>query len=166
MTRGEDRLPARLVYLDEVLRRVDRYARCVTPALLLVVYALAVARVAVLITEDRITQAPRDALLRRINARVVARCLRGAHREWDDAMDGLRMPASSEAEFRTLCKRNTAEHPPYLAYLLTCQWCIGFWLSAVAAPLWYWQGDNPWLLIPAVALAFSYATGKLSQFGG
>lgn len=129
---------------------------------LLIVYALAVARVAVLITEDRITEAPRDALLRRLRARHEARCLARAKREV--SAEGVRWTLGMDEDFRALCKRGSSN--AYLVYLLTCQWCIGFWISAVAAPVWYFLGDNPWVLIPAVALAFSYVTGKLSQFGG
>lgn len=137
-----------------------------TPAaLLLLVYALAAARVTVLVTEDRITEAPRQALLRRMGERAVARCLAEARAEYRKALE-REMSADEAADFRVMCKRQTAERTPYLAYLLTCQWCAGFWVAAPAAAAWYWMGDNPWTLLPAAALAISYVTGKLAQLGG
>lgn len=125
---------------------------------LFVVYALAVARVAVLITEDRITEAPRKALVRRIRSRAVDKGLR-----WARAETQMAWTPSVEADFRAIYQRDV---DPYAEYLLTCQWCIGMWLAFAAAPVWYFAGDNPWFLIPACALAFSYVAGKLSQFGG
>lgn len=109
--------------------RVDLIATLlgVNSALLFLIYAAAVARLAVLITEDKIAERPRNALIRR----------------WSRAGD-----------------------ESYRVYLLLCQWCISVWIAAVAAPVWYFLGDNPWFLIPAAGLAFSYLAGKLSQFGG
>jgi len=52
------------------------------------------------------------------------------------------------------------------AYLITCDWCTSVWAGAVAAPLAYWYGHSPWYLIPATALAYSYTTGFLAQYGG
>lgn len=51
------------------------------------------------------------------------------------------------------------------AYLITCDWCTSLWIAAAAAPLAYWHSTNPWYLIPAIALAFSYIVGFLAQFG-
>lgn len=129
-----------------------------THAFLFAVYALAVARVAVLITEDRITEAPRTALVQRIRARAVDRELRAAQAETQMAWT-----PSLEADLRAIYARDV---DPYAEYLLKCQWCISMWLAFIAAPLWYFVGDSPWFLIPACALAFSYVAGKLSQFGG
>jgi len=154
-----------LLYLDEVLPADDRYAERVTPALLLVVYALAAARVTVLVTEDRITEAPREALLAHIRTRATFRCLARARKQWDREV-GQPWTTQERSDFLVICKRSTAEREPYLAYLLTCQWCAGFWISVPAAAAWYFAGDHPLLLVPAVALAISYVTGKLSQFGG
>lgn len=53
----------------------------------------------------------------------------------------------------------------YLATLITCPWCAGMWVSLAAAPLvWFW-GDSPYLLVPALALALSQATGMTSNLG-
>lgn len=132
-------------------------------ALLLVVYALAAARVTVLITEDRITQTPRNALVRRIKARATARRLREWTAEYTAA--DLPVPPGTERELRSLAARKTAEQPPYLAYLLGCPWCAGFWVSLPAAAAWWFAGNHPALLLPAAALAISYAIGKLAQIG-
>jgi hypothetical protein len=49
--------------------------------------------------------------------------------------------------------------------LITCPWCAGMWVSLAAAPLvWFW-GDSPVMLIPALALAFSQVTGMTANAG-
>lgn len=61
------------------------------------------------------------------------------------------------------------DRPATLGYwvgkLITCPWCAGVWVSAVAAPLIWWHGNNPWLLIPALALAVAQFVGMTSQIG-
>lgn len=53
----------------------------------------------------------------------------------------------------------------YLIVLIECPWCAGMWVSLIAAPLvWFW-GDSPVMLIPALALAFSQLTGMTSNLG-
>lgn len=53
----------------------------------------------------------------------------------------------------------------YLATLITCPWCAGMWVSLVTAPLvWFW-GDSPAMLIAALALAFGQVTGMVSNLG-
>lgn len=53
----------------------------------------------------------------------------------------------------------------FVASLVTCQWCSSVWLAAVVAPVaWFW-GWSPWLLVPAIALAFSEVAGLLSGIG-
>jgi fatty acid desaturase len=52
-----------------------------------------------------------------------------------------------------------------LAALITCSWCAGMWVSLIAAPLVWWHGENPWLLIPALALAFAQIIGMTSDVG-
>jgi hypothetical protein len=99
-----------------------------TDPVLLVVYALAVARVTGLITTDTITEGIRDGLIGWLDDRP-----------------------------KTLGS--------FVATLITCPWCSGMWVAAVASPLaWFW-GDHPALLIPALALAFSQATGMISEIG-
>lgn len=52
-----------------------------------------------------------------------------------------------------------------LATLIQCPWCAGMWISLAAAPLaWFW-GDSPVMLIPALALAFSQITGMTAGVG-
>jgi hypothetical protein len=96
--------------------------------LLLLIYALAVARVTGLIVADTITEPVRD--------RVI---------NWLDDTPG------SAGE--------------WFASLIPCPWCAGMWVSLVAAPLvWFW-GDSPVMLIPALALAFSQITGATANLG-
>jgi hypothetical protein len=58
--------------------------------------------------------------------------------------------------------RNLYAHTPPIAYMVTCPWCSGFWISLVVAllasliPLAVWA-------IPAVALAFSAVVGLLAS---
>lgn len=53
----------------------------------------------------------------------------------------------------------------FVATLITCPWCSGMWVSAVAAPMvWLWW-DHPALFIPAMALALSQAAGMMSNLG-
>jgi hypothetical protein len=52
-----------------------------------------------------------------------------------------------------------------IATLITCPWCAGMWVSLIAAPLvWFW-GDHPVMLIPALALAFSQLVGMTANLG-
>lgn len=97
-------------------------------ALLLAVYALAVARVTGLVVADTITEPVRDRVLLWL----------------DDAPGSLGQ---------------------WLGYLITCPWCAGMWVSLAAAPLVAWFGDRPWLLIPALALAFSQVAGMIAGIG-
>lgn len=110
---------------------------------LLVVYALAVARVTRLVTADKITDVPRE----RLKARLWRRAVK------DPTLLRL-MLADPQAE------------QPKLVYLLTCPWCVSVYVAAVAAPLAYWWGDHPALLVPALALAFSHVTGLLAKMEG
>jgi hypothetical protein len=53
----------------------------------------------------------------------------------------------------------------WFSTLITCPWCAGMWVSLVAAPLvWFW-GDTPVMLITALALAFSQITGMTNSLG-
>lgn len=116
-----------------------RYAVTMHPALI-VVYALAVARVTRLLVEDRILDRPRNALLLRA---------------WDRA--------TGDRGVSLLAMHDPDAEKPLAAYLMTCPWCVSIYVGAVAAPLAYFWGSSPWLLIPALALAFSYTTGWLAS---
>jgi hypothetical protein len=53
----------------------------------------------------------------------------------------------------------------WFASLIECPWCAGMWVSLIAAPLvWFW-GDSPFMLVPALAMAFSQATGMMASVG-
>lgn len=97
-------------------------------ALLLAVYALAVARVTGLVVSDSITEPIRDRLLTWLDDR----------------------PATLGS---------------WVATLIQCPWCAGMWLSLPAAPLIWWFGQEPVMLIPALALAFSQVTGMVAGIG-
>lgn len=108
-------------------------------AITLLVYVLAVARVTRLVNEDKVTERAREWLVDRA-WRIARPQVPGPSRPWADE--------------------------PLLAYLITCPWCASIWVGAVAAPLVYFLGSSPWLLVPALALAFSYVTGYLAQQNG
>lgn len=96
--------------------------------LVLLIYALAVARVTGLITQDTLTEPARDRLLGWLDNR----------------------PATLGSAVATL---------------VTCSWCAGMWVSLIAAPVVWWLGDSPWLMIPALTFAFSQLTGMISDVG-
>lgn len=52
-----------------------------------------------------------------------------------------------------------------IATLITCPWCTGMWASLVAAPLVWFFGTSPVMLVPAIALAFSQVTGMIASIG-
>ncbi len=53
-----------------------------------------------------------------------------------------------------------------LAYGITCMWCASIYIGILAvAPVAYWHGAEPWALIPAMGLAFSWFTGSTSGWG-
>ena len=122
--------------------RLARYSVTMLPVVIVLVYALAVARVTRLINADRVTQRPRDWLTLRLWKRYTG--------DWSAAAHAL---ADPKAE------------PPLSVYLLTCPWCVSIYVAAVVAPAAYWWGDRPWLLVPALALAFSHITGLLAKNG-
>jgi hypothetical protein len=53
----------------------------------------------------------------------------------------------------------------WFSTLITCPWCAGMWVSLAAAPLVWHFGDSPFMLVPALALAFSQFTGMVSDLG-
>ena len=111
---------------------------------ILLVYALAVARVTRLINEDKLTNGFRHALLIRLWARHTG--------SRDSALIALYDEGAEQ---------------PLSVYLITCPWCVSIYVGIVAAPVAYWWGGEPWFLVPALALAFSYITGFLhTKIGG
>lgn len=107
-------------------------------AIILTVYALAVARVTRLVTSDKITEG--------IRYRFVASRLRRKY--------GVSPTAEQMGS------------PPMLAYLIMCPWCISIWIGAALAPFVALWGTRPWLWAPAFALAASYVSGFLAQREG
>ena len=98
------------------------------PALFLLVFSLAGARVTGLIATDKLTENLRDDFVGWLDSRP-----------------------------RTL--------GAFLAAMIRCPWCAGMWVALAEAPLVWWFGDRPWMLVPALALAFSQVTGMISGIG-
>jgi hypothetical protein len=130
------------------------------PAISLLVYALAVARVTRLINADKITEAPRRWLSIRLWARVVSD---EAANHWG----GIVRTSGIGAARRWVARQRYDDQaePPLSVYLITCPWCASIYVAAVAAPLVYFWGDSPWLFVPALMLAFSQFTGMASKHG-
>jgi len=95
---------------------------------LLVVYALALSRIAGLIVLDELWEKQRDALKARLD-----------DRQWSAGW--------------------------FLNGWLTCPWCVGVPLAAVAAPVIWFHSQNPILLIPALGLALAQVIGMTSTSG-
>lgn len=114
------------------------------PVAIIVVYALAVARVTRLVTTDKLTLPPRRAVV-----------------DWAVRRRYGFVPIRNEELLAEI-----ADNPPALAYLVNCPWCVSVYVGAAVAPLaWAW-GTRWWLLVPALALAFSYVTGFLASKEG
>ena len=111
------------------------------PGLTFLIYALAVARVTYLITDDRILCKPRDAVKTWAISRVARKLAPG--QDIEEAADDCEVP--------------------YLYYLVTCPWCVSVWVSLPAAVLWWNVPTEWWTLGPAALLAFSYLTGWLAS---
>lgn len=142
------------------------YSGVVHPALTLLIYALAVARGSVLVTEDRITQAPREWALQRLRDRAW-RPFNAAARRYREQVDaGTDTDADAEALNALGVAIEARQDEGYLSYLLTCQWCVSIWLGLPAVIVWWNWPTEPWALGPAILLAFSMITGKLAQIGG
>lgn len=47
--------------------------------------------------------------------------------------------------------------------LLTCGWCLSFWIGLAAVTVAYFQPRAWWFLLPAAALTASHITGLLSR---
>lgn len=129
-----------------------------SPALALLVVALAVARVTRLLTADRILDRPRERLVARLWARQFsAAYFAAAYPKWSPDV----YPAQALAMARE--RKAQGAEPPLLPYLVTCPWCVSTYVGILAAPAWWFAGTTPWVLIPAAALACSYVTGFLAS---
>lgn len=121
--------------------------------IILLVYALAVARLTRMVTADKLFEKPRRAVI---------------VKAWTRRHPWITEEPTEEKRRRNLAMAmdNHAKDPPMLAYLTVCPWCVSVWIGAVAAPVaWFW-GTRPWFAIPAVALAFSHVTGFLATREG
>lgn len=138
---------------------------------LFVAYALAVCRVTGLVTADVITEPLRDGLIRRLGSRLLAERTKTlvAAGGWLSPSEQSALPVEAVRDPSTDdiidYLRQGSRTRWVVAKLLTCAWCCGLWVSAAAAPLAFLYGAKPWLLIPALALAFSQVVGMLSNLG-
>lgn len=52
------------------------------------------------------------------------------------------------------------------AYMVTCVWCVGTWITiAVTAAAWHWRDNGP-LTAALTCLAAAHAVGLLARGGG
>ena len=135
-----------------------RYDSCMPAWISVVVFALAVARVTRFITVDKLSEAPRDRAVTALWARTIT----------DEDVTATYPNARDKRDFARMMARDRYSGggaPPLGAYLLTCPWCVSIYVGAVAAPLCWFLGSNPWLFVPALACAFSQVTGMLAKIG-
>jgi len=104
-------------------------------AIVLTLYALAVARITTLVTHDEITKPARSWLIRQFDPscrphRLVVYLL-GVP---DDDTTG-------------------------------CPWCVSIWFGMAIAPLvWFWP-DSPGVMVPVIGFAASQVTGMIYTYG-
>jgi hypothetical protein len=143
-----------------------RYAVTMHPALIVLVYALAVARVTRLVTADKITERLRTRLMVTLWARTIPAEEAGiyAARRYPghDAGHESTLQLGQVQKVMAIERMQDEAEAPLPVYLLGCPWCASIYVAAVAAPLAYFWGASPWLFVPALALAFSYVTGFLA----
>lgn len=99
------------------------------------VYALAVVRLTGLVAFDEITRPIRESLVARLDPS------KGWHRKIAYLVGG----ATDEGD--------------------GCPWCLSVYIAAAVAPLVWWHGDHPAVIVPAFALALSQLTGMLAGIG-
>lgn len=100
-----------------------------------VVVALAVTRLTGLVAKDEITRPVREWLISRLDTR------KGWHRKVAYLVGG----ATDDGD--------------------GCPWCLSIWISVPVAPLVWYAGTTPWVIIPAIALALSQITGMIASIG-
>jgi hypothetical protein len=136
------------------------------PAVIVFVYALAVARVTRLITSDKITESLRTRLVVRLWAHSIPPEEAGefAARRYPghDMGHESTLQLGQVQKVMAIERMQDDAEAPLSAYLLGCPWCASIYVAAVAAPIIFWWGLSPWFLVPALALAFSYITGFLA----
>lgn len=119
---------------------------------ILLVYALAVARVTRLINRDRILDGPRALVYRYLPHVFTGPDSTACERCATSLVQTYRGRVLHDVKTDTLG-----------AYLIGCPWCVSIYVGALASPLVWWLGGSPWLLVPALALAFSEVTGLLAR---
>lgn len=150
-------------------------------ALVAVVAALAVYRLALLATADEITKPLRqralDSMRTYEHTHVVtytqaedegyptsARCTCG--QGWNTIAD----EDGTYPDVRPFAEEHLEEHDDVTvatesrwAYLLTCPWCVSVWLALPVVWSAWCFGDRAWWFVPAAALAASGVAGAGSQ---
>ena len=112
--------------------------------LLLIVAVLGVFRVTILITEDKITEPIRNRILERWPAEDTAFAATRVFVNNDDGVE--------TAYGRLLVSDGDYWYPEegtYIGYLVTCPWCVSFWIALpVAVALALWPVVTGWVLLP------------------
>lgn len=106
----------------------------------------AAARLTRLTTRDKITETAREHVHRAV-------LFSAAQRRAEASGEPMPAPARVwEAKFRV-----------WLHSLITCDWCVGFWWSAVVGLFASRKGDRPIFQVPAAILTAAYALGLLVE---
>lgn len=129
-------------------------------SLSLVLGALATYRLVLLVIADALTEPPREAVIKRAYAKQA--------RRMGTTLDELAGPSAVAQADNTHdgWKKIVADddHPPKLAYLITCPWCSGVYVAGPVAAAALWAPEASWFQFPAALLAFSAAAGFLANF--
>lgn len=117
--------------------------------LILVTYALALARLTRLINADTVLDGPRGWVAGR------------EKRQWSIA-HGLQANLDQAQLYEH--HRRIARRWSTAMYFIQCPWCVGLWLTLATAwvPLWY--ADDPVARYAGVALAVSHLIGVCARF--
>lgn len=146
-----------------------------------IAFCLAVYRLSLLVTADRITKGPRDALLRRLERpdhrlerqtvderrgiRTWLECVCSCGHRIAAAPDGPDTPQQVRLAFEAHLDEHADEIAhPLLADLLDCPWCVSVYVGIPAA--WAtvsWSSGWGWWVI-AGGLAASAVSGFLAEF--
>lgn len=151
-------------------------------ALVAIVAALAVYRLALLATADEITKPMRQRALDALRTYEHTHVVTFTQADDEDHPTAAHCSCGQgwktyivddEAEYpdvRPFVEEHLAEHDDVTiaseskwAYLLTCPWCVSVWIAAPVVWSSWCFGDRAWWFVPAGVLAASAFAGAASQ---
>lgn len=142
--------------------------------LVLLVALGATYRLTMLVTHDKLTEELRETVLARLSGHgLVGREDAGMADHIDEAFHHVYECRCRE---KFIGSEAMAQHVQFardflvagwrrrVCYLVTCPWCVSYWIaSAMMATAWAF-GDRSWWFVPAAALTGSAVTGTWARF--